>query len=251
LPGWYSRAVIVDGKKIADEILAGLGDSLRGKKLGVVVNSGDPATESFVKIKERVAARLGVEVARGELQDLIKTCDGVLVQLPHPDAENLLAQIPADKDVDALGPRPFVKAPVAEAVREILERCPESPASPRQLAVVIGEGRLVGRPVAQMLGEMGITFSVINLTSGSLGLLENADIVVSGAGSPGLIKPNMLKQNVILIDAGTSESQGKVVGDCDPACAEVASVFTPVPGGIGPIAVAMLFKNLFTLTNTS
>ena len=79
--------------------------------------------------------------------------------------------------------------------------------------------------------------------------LKDADIVVSGAGSPHLIKPEMLKEGVVLIDAGTSESAGKVVGDCDPACAELASVFTPVPGGVGPIAVAMLFKNFFALSH--
>ncbi len=72
-------------------------------------------------------------------------------------------------------------------------------------------------------------------------------MVVLGAGEPGLIKPEMLKPGVVLIDAGTSESAGKLAGDADPACAEVASVFTPVPGGVGPIAVAMIFKNLFAL----
>lgn len=79
-------------------------------------------------------------------------------------------------------------------------------------------------------------------------MLKEADIVVSGAGSPHFIKPHMLKSGVVLIDAGTSEQAGKLAGDCDPACAEVVSVFTPVPGGVGPVAVAMLFKNLATLT---
>jgi len=244
----YSNPVVIDGKQIAEEIIAGLGDSLRGKKLGIVVNVGDAATESFVKIKEKVAARLGVEVKRGELQDLMKTCDGVLVQLPHPDAQSLLAQIPPEKDVDALGPAPKVLAPVAAAVKEVLSRHEQGLPLLNKKAVVVGEGRLVGKPVATMLRDMGYSVSVVSLEQGSLAELKDADIVVSGTGSPHLIKPEMLKDGVILIDAGTSEQGGKVVGDCDPSCAQVARVFTPVPGGIGPIAVAMLFKNLAALS---
>jgi methylenetetrahydrofolate dehydrogenase (NADP+)/methenyltetrahydrofolate cyclohydrolase len=239
--------MLVDGKQIAEEIVAGLGDSLRGRTLGLVVNAGDPATESFVKIKERVAARLGIEIVREDsLTNLILSCDGVVVQLPHPDAEALLAQIPPQKDVDALGPNPQVLAPVAGAVKEVLARA--SASLKNKKTVVVGEGRLVGKPVAAMLRDMGADVLVVSLEQGSLEQLKDADIVVSGAGSPHLIKPDMLKPGVVLIDAGTSESQGKIVGDCDPTCAEVASVFTPVPGGIGPVAVAMLFRNLFALT---
>jgi methylenetetrahydrofolate dehydrogenase (NADP+)/methenyltetrahydrofolate cyclohydrolase len=83
--------------------------------------------------------------------------------------------------------------------------------------------------------------------SSDFSILKSADIVVSGAGVPHLIKPEMLRQGVVLIDAGTSESDGALAGDADPACAEVASVFTPVPGGVGPIAVACLFRNVLRL----
>lgn len=231
---------------MAEEIIASLGGSLRGKTLGMVVNAGDPATESFVKIKERLAERLGVKVVRGELEDLL-ACDGVLVQLPHPDAGVLMQQIPPEQDVDALGLHPEVVAPVALAVKEVLDR--HAPAGKK--ATVIGEGKLVGKPVVAMLRQQGYSVSVVSLETGSLSELKDADVVVSGAGSPYLIKPEMLKPGVVLIDAGTSESQGKVVGDCDPACADVASVMTPVPGGIGPIAVAMLFKNLDMLTRSA
>ncbi len=240
--------MVVDGKQIAEEIVASLGDSLRGRTLGMVVNGGDAATESFVKIKERVAERLGVIVKKGELQELLSPCDGVLVQLPHPDAGILTPRIPSEKDVDALGLHPEVLAPVAGAVKEILARTWGSRTSPKGVkAVVVGEGKLVGKPVAAMLREEGYTVEVVSLEQGSLDALKDADVVVSGAGSPHLIKPEMLKPGVVLIDAGTSEQAGKVVGDCDPACAEVASVMTPVPGGVGPIAVAMLFKNLSDL----
>ncbi|OGC80931.1 hypothetical protein A2943_01510 [Candidatus Adlerbacteria bacterium RIFCSPLOWO2_01_FULL_51_16] len=239
--------MVVDGKKIAEEVIAGLGNTLRGKRLGLVVGDDDPATESFVKIKSRAAERLGVAVVRGELQKLIKTCDGIIVQLPHPKAEEILAALPGKLDVDAIGQHPVVNTPVVEAISEIFVRTGVSVRGKR--AVVIGAGRLVGKPAAAWLTSLGARVSVITQTHGSLEELRDADIVISGAGEPGLITPLMLKRGVVLIDAGTSEAAGKLMGDANPGCANVASVFTPVPGGVGPIAVAMIFKNLFTLAN--
>jgi methylenetetrahydrofolate dehydrogenase (NADP+)/methenyltetrahydrofolate cyclohydrolase len=81
----------------------------------------------------------------------------------------------------------------------------------------------------------------------SLDAVAEAQILVLGAGSPGLISPDMVAAGVVILDAGTSESSGKVVGDADPRCAEKASLFTPVPGGIGPVAVVEIFANLFAL----
>lgn len=243
--------MIIDGKQIASEVIADLGDSLLGCTLGVVMNSGNPASRSFVAIKERVASRLGVvlqQFTAEQFNDALE-CDGVIVQLPIENGDALMARIPPQKDIDALGPNPLVVPPVAAAVKEILTRAPGGIAHVRGgLAVVVGEGKLVGKPVAAMLRNLGAEVRVVSLEHGSLTDIKEADIVVSGAGVPGLIQPHMLKQGVALIDAGTSEQGGKLGGDCDPSCAEVASVFTPVPGGVGPIAVAMLFKNLSELT---
>lgn len=250
LKNYVALKMIVDGKRIAEEITARLAqerEALGPLTLGVVMNEGDAAVSSFVKIKERVAARLGITLKRfsaDEVQDAL-ACDGVIVQLPIANAEALLAQLPREKDVDALGLTPVVRAPVAEAVSEILSRA--NVAAIGKKAVVIGEGKLVGKPCTDLLRELGAKVSVVTLEQGNLDELRDADIVVSGAGSPGLIAPTMLKPGVVLIDAGTSESGGKLVGDASPECAEVASVFTPVPGGVGPIAVTMLYKNLLTL----
>ncbi|MDZ4226464.1 MAG: bifunctional 5,10-methylenetetrahydrofolate dehydrogenase/5,10-methenyltetrahydrofolate cyclohydrolase, partial [Patescibacteria group bacterium] len=180
---------------------------------------------------------------------LIKTCDGIIVQLPHPNADELIAKLPPEKDVDAVGLPPaggaLVHTPVAEAISEIFVRSGVAAAGKK--AVVVGKGRLVGKPAAELLQSLGAHVTVLTQTSGSLEELQDADIVVLGAGSPGLIGPDMIKEGVVLIDAGTSEAGGKLVGDAQPGCAHVASVFTPVPGGVGPIAVAMIFKNLLTL----
>ncbi len=115
-------------------------------------------------------------------------------------------------------------------------------------AVIVGAGKLVGKPSAELLTTLGANITFVTEHAGSLEELKDADIAVLGAGNPGFIKPEMLKPGIVLIDAGTSEAAGgKLMGDADPACANMASVFTPVPGGIGPIAIAMIFKNLFEL----
>lgn len=262
--------MIVDGKKIAAEII----DALLVErasfppvfKIGVLMGAEDAASASFVRIKERVADKLHVVVVRELLADdattydaqkalkrLDETCAGIIVQMPLPQNINLndvLLALPQGKDVDAVvggsasSPR-VVRPPVAEAVSEVFAKT--GVAAARKRAVVVGAGMLVGAPVADLLRDLGADVSVVTKNEGSLDDLKTADIVVLGAGEPGLVKPEMLKQGVVLIDAGTSEASGKLAGDADPLCAEVASVFTPVPGGIGPIAVAMIFKNLFVL----
>ena len=262
--------MIIDGKAIAEDIYSDLAPkfaSLSKKpKLGIVVVGAHPVIESFVRIKTRSAERLGVEMVRinvsdksdaGKIQQavnrMVANTDAVIVQLPLPqgvDANEVLAAVPNEKDVDALNPRVaeeerLVHAPVALAVVEILKRAGIETAGAR--TVVVGACRLVGKPSAWLLRSLGANVSVFSLEEGSIEDLKEADIIVSGAGNPGFIKPEHLKQGVALIDAGTSELNKKIIGDIDPACAAVASVFTPVPGGVGPVAVAMIFKNLLDL----
>jgi methylenetetrahydrofolate dehydrogenase (NADP+)/methenyltetrahydrofolate cyclohydrolase len=243
--------VIIDGKKIAHEVIETLllERSLLGElTLGVVMNEGDAASQSYVEIKERTAEKLQVKLRRFSVEEFDEAlkCTGVIVQLPLEGSEKLIAKLPPDKDVDALNPATkFVRPPVAEAVSEIFMR--HDIAAQGKKAVVVGAGQLVGVPAADLLKELGAQVEVITKNDGSLLSLKDADIVILGAGDPHFVKPDMLKEGAVLIDAGTSESGGRVVGDADPACAEACSVFTPVPGGVGPIAVAMLFRNLFVL----
>lgn len=259
--------MIINGKEIAESIYTDLAVQREGMarsiKLGIVVGTNDPVIESFVRIKTRAALRLGVEIVREELPEgaataaavaalsrLAPLVDGIIVQLPLPaqiDTDALLAAIPPGKDVDGISAGPVVRPPVAEAVAEIIRR--ERLEVLGKQAVVVGSGRLVGAPCAVLLKELGALVTIINKGE-SLDPLKDAGIVVLGAGEPAFIKPEMLRDGVILIDAGTSEAGGKVMGDADPACAEKAALFTPVPGGVGPIAVAMIFKNLFALTAT-
>jgi 5,10-methylene-tetrahydrofolate dehydrogenase/methenyl tetrahydrofolate cyclohydrolase len=116
--------------------------------------------------------------------------------------------------------------------------------------VVLGQGKLVGKPVTHILRSRGLEVSTIDRSSqNSLELIKNADILVSGIGSPAFVKKDILKEGVIVIDAGTSEENGGVVGDVDKDVASVASFVSLTPGGVGPVTVAILLENV--LTNAS
>lgn len=263
----------IDGRKIAEDVFNDLevirGGMLEDVFLGIVAAGNNSVIDSFVKIKERAAARLEVTLVRENISDdataedvaamvanLAANTDGIIVQLPLPvgmETETVLAAIPGDKDVDDINPITAdldrtIRAPVVEAIREIFER--HGVEVQGKKACVVGEGRLVGKPAALWLESEGADVTVITHQKGSYDELKDADIIVTGAGEPGLIKPDMIKEGCVLIDAGTSEAEGKISGDADPSCSPKCSVFTPVPGGVGPIAVAMIFKNLFTLVRS-
>ncbi|MBU1292599.1 bifunctional 5,10-methylenetetrahydrofolate dehydrogenase/5,10-methenyltetrahydrofolate cyclohydrolase [Patescibacteria group bacterium] len=262
--------MILDGRALAKEIVEETRESLpRTAVVRAVVVSPSPATESYLSIKEARAEDAGMhlEIVRvpetASTEEVIKAvqesgCDSLLVQLPlpkHLDARAILNAIPIEKDADVLSSAAYelfksgtpetLLPPVVSAIAEILSR--ENISVSGKRAVVVGQGRLVGEPAAEWLRMQGAEVVVITLESGNLSTLQTADIIVSGAGSPGLITPELISEGVVLIDAGTSEQGGVIVGDALPSCAQKAALFTPVPGGVGPVAVACLFRNAGTL----
>lgn len=265
--------MIVDGRAIAARIVGEVREA-KTNTLTVDVISIAPtaATESYLKIKIARAKDAGMELRVTRLpdssseDDIITAIndakgDALIVQLPLPerlDTKRVLDTIPKEKDADvlsSLAQEAFLKnsdalaPPVALAVEEILR---SSRVDPRGKSVaVIGQGMLVGRPVRVLLSRLGATVDVFDKGDDYLDRLKNYDILVSGAGVPGLIKKEMIREGSVIIDAGTSESHGVIVGDVDPSCSEKASVFTPVPGGVGPVAVACLFRNVAYLKHES
>lgn len=270
--------MIIDGRALAREVLARA--KARAKPLPhpprvlALVADETPATRSYLAIKAKRAADAGcvLEIRRldadrgirnfvlsAEVADSAKDANAIIVQLPLPkgaDTKAACDAIPIEKDADVLssaarekferGDAGALLPPVVGAVGDILEYGNVEIRGKK--AVVIGTGFLVGAPVATWLRRQGADVRIITRSSADFSAaLRAADILVSGAGSPHLIKPDMLKEGVILIDAGTSESGGAIVGDADPACAAKCSLFTPVPGGVGPLAVAKLFENAVTL----
>ena len=229
--------------------------------LAVILVGDDPASRSFVKIKQKFGKAIGVEVTVREyddpvtIEELIKSitqlnrdvnCGGIVVQLPLPagvKVDQVIAAIDPAKDVDALGLESPFTPPTARAVAEILKIAKVDLAG--RAALVVGAGRLVGRPVATWLAQAGAQVKLADEATKDLATqCLAAEIIIAGAGRPNLIKPAMIKPGAILIDFGTSGAGDKLAGDFDPACADQAALFTPTPGGTGPVTVAMLFANL-------
>lgn len=268
--------MIVDGRALAQKVLARAKTraqelSHSPNVLGIVVNA-TPATQSYLRIKEKRATDAGCvfEVQRFSEDtkvDIVRdavvatSADTVIVQLPLPagiDTKEVCNAIPLEKDADVLssfartkferGDVDALLPPVVAAVREIFIQNNIEVRGKR--AIVIGNGWLVGNPCAVWLKQQGANVSILTSSDGDVSTaLRVADIIVSGAGVPHLIKPGYLKQGVVLIDAATSESNGVIVGDADPSCAEKCAVFTPVPGGVGPLTVACLFENAVLLVS--
>ena len=116
---------------------------------------------------------------------------------------------------------------------------------PGTIVTIIGSGRLVGLPSYRWFLERGAHVSVVTKDTEDISYhTKNADIVVCGAGVSGLLTPDMIREGAVVLDAGTSEEGGELRGDADPRCGEKASLFTPVPGGIGPITIAILLQNV-------
>ena len=266
----------LDGKKLAAEILARANARAKqlhaAPKILAIAASETPATKSYLAIKKKRAEDAGcvLEVAAfpesvsGEtLRLAIATAevDAIIVQLPlpaHIDAEEVCNAIPLEKDADILsnaaygrfehGEAGALLPPVAAAIKHILESSGVVVRGKR--AAVVGAGKLVGKPAATLLAQLGAEVQVFGRDD-TLAELESFDVVVCGAGVPGLIKPEMLREGAVLIDAATSESNGLIAGDADPACAAKCALFTPVPGGVGPVAVATLFENAVILAERS
>lgn len=265
--------MIVDGRAIAGTLLFDVRKDVEQLPVRIVVRAivvtPSPATESYLATKAARAEEAGMHLEVVKLPDEATTedviraveapgCDALIVQLPLPgsiDTQKVLDAIPLKKDADVLSSSAYARfkegtadalvPPVAGAVAHILET---SGVEPRGMnAVVIGQGRLVGEPAATWLTQAGATVTVLTRESTDRSALARADLIVAGAGVANLIRPEDIKEGVVLIDAGTSESDGAIVGDADPACSDRASVFTPVPGGVGPVAVACLFKNVARL----
>lgn len=260
--------MIIDGKLLSQNIEATLKrkvDQLpRSVTLAVVIVGDDPVSVKYINRKKAIGERLGINVQLFEYEESISEVelvdvvnglvarsdiDGILVQLPlplHINRETILNLIPAAKDPDALSENTRVLSPVVRAIEEVFKFGEVNLVDKK--IIVVGKGKLVGRPVAVWLASEGYDVTVIDSAVEDIAsITSHADVLILGVGSPGLIKPEMIKEGVVIIDAATSEASGKLAGDADPECSEKASLFTPVPGGIGPLTLVMLFANLLDL----
>ncbi len=261
--------MIVDGKEIAHriytEVATEVGHFPHQPTMAAIACDPNFETQKYLELKKRKAAAAGialrvVELSRTVTTEQVIACikavavdvDGVVVQLPFPvhvDREAILEAVPADKDPDGFSyglHNSVCIPPVTGAIVEIMKTHNLSFAGKN--VVVLGQGRLVGGPMITYLQMRDIPVNVLTEESPDYQeVLKEADIIISGIGKPHFVTKDMVKPGVVLFDAGTSEEGGVVVGDVHPEVADIAALFTPVPGGIGPITVAVLLRNLIQL----
>ena len=261
--------MIVNGKAVAKEIYTDTATKVsllsHVPTMAAIACAPNFETKKYLELKKRKAAKVGITLRVVELPETTTTeeaiacveavsaqVDGVVVQLPFPshiDREAVLGAVPAHKDPDGFSYGTHKGAclpPVTGAILEIAKVYNVSFADKK--IVVLGQGRLVGAPIIQYLQNQGESVSILTeIDTNHTEILKTADIIISGIGTAHFVTSDMVKAGVVVFDAGTSEDGGVVVGDVHPDVAEKASLFTPVPGGIGPITVAVLLRNLITL----
>ncbi|MCX8174811.1 MAG: bifunctional 5,10-methylenetetrahydrofolate dehydrogenase/5,10-methenyltetrahydrofolate cyclohydrolase [Candidatus Micrarchaeota archaeon] len=267
-------AKIIDGKRMALEILARLKRQIAPLSpkpcLAIVLVGDNPASVLYTQKKHEACKMVGMEsrnirLAASASQDEVvsavrklnadKGVHGILVQLPlpwHIDENAVLSEIAPEKDVDGFHPENMGRlalglpctAPCTP--KGIVRMLKESGVRLEgKNAVVIGRSRIVGKPLALMLLNENCTVTVCHSKTRRLGeITKRADIVCVAVGKPNTLVGRMLKKGAVVVDAGTNRVGGRLVGDADfDSVAKKASLATPVPGGVGPMTIAMLIEN--------
>lgn len=272
------NARIIDGKALAASIREEVSQRAKALRaqgvvpgLAVVLVGEDPASHVYVRNKAQACEkaglysreiRLSADTSQAELLDVIDTLNadpaihGILVQLPLPaplDANQVIAAIAADKDVDGFhvsnvgllmtGQPRFIPCTPYGVMKMLAS---ENVTLRGAEAVVVGASNIVGKPMAMLLLAQGATVTLCNSKTRDLAAqTRRADVLVVATGRPGMVRGDMIKPGAIVIDVGINRlDNGRLVGDVafDEACA-VAGAITPVPGGVGPMTIAMLLVN--------
>ena len=272
-------AVIMDGKALAERIKGEITNKVlkmdKKPALGTILVGSDPGSIAYVDGKHRDCAQVGIKSIKVNLPESATTaevikavnelnqnpeCTGFIVQLPLPklvNTEEVLLAIDPNKDADGLNPINLGKF--------VLGKNTIIPCTPKAIlallteykiklsgtkVLIIGRGTTVGRPLSILLSQKPNNATVTlahSATSNLPELIKQADIVVAAIGSAHFIKPGMIKDGATVIDVGITRTDQGLVGDVDPAVAQSASAFAPMPGGVGPMTRAMLLTNIIEL----
>lgn len=277
---------IIDGKELAKKIRGELKievDKLRSKgivpKLAVIMVGNDKASEVYVRNKSKACKEIGIEfdeflldsnIKQKDLINLIhnlnerKDVNGILLQSPIPEHLNIREAFDAidyKKDVDGFNPINIGKLAIGEetfvsctpsGVIKMLEEYNIQIEGKR--AVIIGRSNIVGKPLIQCLLNKNATVTICHSRTKNIEeITTEADILIAALGKPKFVKENMVKENAVVIDVGINRNEeGKLVGDVDfENVSKKASYITPVPGGVGPMTVAMLMNNVVKAAKNS
>jgi methylenetetrahydrofolate dehydrogenase (NADP+)/methenyltetrahydrofolate cyclohydrolase len=265
-------ATLMDGKALAERIRAEVAEEVRalgGIGLTTVLVGDDPASDIYIRLKQKAAVEAGFRADDLRLPESISeqellakvaelnaddSVDALLVQLPLPDGideDRIIRAVDPAKDVDGFHPlnagelflgRPRLVPATARGVMTLLAEYRIELDGAR--AVVVGRSAIVGKPVAQLLEQANATVTVCHSHTRDLArhTLE-ADVLVVATGRAGVVSPDMVKTGSAVVDVGINRTEAGVVGDVDPGAAEIAAYLTPVPGGVGPMTIACLLEN--------
>jgi methylenetetrahydrofolate dehydrogenase (NADP+) / methenyltetrahydrofolate cyclohydrolase len=271
-------ADIIDGRAIAqavraevrDEVAAWVAGGHPAPGLATVLVGDDPASAVYVGGKQRASAEVGIrgfdhrlpqDASHAEVEQLLTRLNddpeisGILLQLPAPpqvDGPALTELIDPTKDVDGLTPvsvgelvkgRPGLRPATPTGIMELLRRHDVQLEGAE--AVVVGRSDLVGKPVSALLLAANATVTTCHSRTRDLAeVCRRADVLVAAVGRAGLVKGDWIREGAVVIDVGTNRTDAGLVGDVDfAAAAERARLITPVPGGVGPMTIAMLLRN--------
>lgn len=269
-------ATRIDGKALAAKVRAQVAEDVKtfGEPvcLATILVGDDPASHVYVGNKHKASHEAGIDsrdhrfpsdTPESEILELLAELnadddvDGILVQLPlpeHMDEPKVLGSVDPEKDVDGFHPanagllflgKPFLVPATPSGVMVMLAE--HEVELKGKEAVVIGRSEIVGKPMAMLLLAEHATVTICH--SRTVNLAEHtrrADILVAAVGRPGLVTPEMVKPGATVIDVGVNRTEAGLVGDVDPAVFEVAGLMTPVPGGVGPMTIALLLRNTLT-----
>lgn len=275
--------MIIDGRLIAQNIKSDLKKEIENLKLkginpglAVILVGEDSASKIYVKNKKRCCDELGIfseefyfpeDTSEKEIINLIeklnhdKKINGILVQLPlpsHINQKNITESILPEKDVDA-----FHSSTIGNLLTNHTKLLPCTPAGIIEIfhrenislvgkhCVIIGRSNIVGKPLAFMLINEDATITICHSKTKNLSeICKNADIIICAVGKAKFLNRNMIKKGAVIIDVGINRDEnGKICGDVDfDDVKNIASAITPVPGGVGPMTIAMLMKNTITAT---
>lgn len=257
---------LLDGKELAGFIKERQAKQVRGlrqayrviPKLAIVQAKDDPVINTYVRLKKRYGADIGIEVDvhfvnQAEIPALLKrlnndhTVHGIIVQLPLEDTvqtEKIVNLVSPDKDVDALGAHASFDPATPMAILWLLAGYNVELNGKHIL--LIGRGKLVGAPLEKMLKKSGYTVEVVDREAKDLSEhTVEADVIVTATGSPAILYPNMIKQGAVVVDAGVASESGRTVGDLHESVYNRDDLtVTPTKGGVGPLTVCALFENV-------
>ena len=264
-------ATLLDGAALAAKVRAGLEDEvakLGSLGLATVLVGDDPASHLYITRKHEAAKELGIETidhrlpaetSEDEVLELLselnddQDVDGILPQLPMPgiDEARVIRAVDPVKDVDGFHPlnagqlylgRPTFVPATPSGILALLDEYSIPLDGAR--AVVVGRSQIVGKPVAHLLLQANATVTICHSHTDDLARHTlDADVLVVAAGIAGLVDPEMVKQGATVVDVGQNRTEAGLVGDVDPGVSERAAFLTPVPGGVGPMTIAMLLRN--------